>query len=75
VVFSLAKFNGKKHQWYYDAITPLLLSLATVGDVTRIEIILFVSHRPRWKQVVRNHITISSMFLPTNFANANKLSA
>jgi hypothetical protein len=32
---------------YCDAITPLLLSLATADDVTQTEISLFESHCPR----------------------------
>jgi hypothetical protein len=50
-------FVAKEHNWKSNFVMCLimqpLLALATLGDATQIEMILFESHCPRWPRPVR----------------------
>jgi hypothetical protein len=51
---SIGNILRQKHQRHWHASITIVLALATLGDTIQIEMILSVSHRPRWPRQVQS---------------------
>jgi hypothetical protein len=76
--FSIGKVKPDNASHSDNATVTTALSLATLGDVTQIEMTLSVLHHPRWPRQVHSLSKVSMslslllMFLLKNFSNVHQ---